>query len=111
MDERIRRSRRQERRGAGIFGGTVNAGSGNGARKNDVRTPTESIEFKSTKAASYSLKLADLGAAWVHALNDNRRMLFGIEFASRDRGIVPTRYIVMTEDDYLELRGDDGTAA
>lgn len=110
MDERIRRSRKQERRGAKMFGGTVNAGSGNGARKNDVRTPTESIEFKSTRAASYSIKLADLGASWIHAINDSRRMLFGIEFAARERGIIPTRYVVMTEADYLELRGDDGTA-
>lgn len=112
MDERIRRSRRQEKRVALTFDGDVNPGSGNGLyRKNDVWTSTESIELKSTKAKSYSLKLAELGSAWIHAVADNRRMLFGIEFAGQPRGIVPTRYIVMTEDDYLELTGTmNGTA-
>lgn len=106
MDERLRRSRKQEKRVARSLGGTVNPGSGNGARKNDVWTDTESVELKSTRAKSYSLKLDELGAAWIHAVSDNRRMAFGIEFVIRERGIIPTRYVVLTEDDYLELRGD-----
>lgn len=106
MDEKIRRSRKQERDGAKRYGGTVNSQSGAGdIRKNDVRTPDESIEFKSTLAASYSLKRDDLATAWKYAIMDSRRMIFGIEFAERSNVIgAPRRYIVMPEDDYLAMR-------
>ena len=94
------KSQRQERNGAKAFGGTVNSGSGNGIwRKNDVRTPTESIEFKYTDAKSYSLKLADLLKGERHALLDGRRFIFGIGFGTRER------FVVLREEDYLELRG------
>lgn len=108
MDEKIRRSRKQERDGAKRYGGTVNSQSGAGdIRKNDVRTPTESIEFKSTLAASYSLKRDDLATAWQYAIVDSRSMIFGIEFANRFQRVVPAaprRYIVMPEDDYLGMK-------
>lgn len=53
MNAALRASRRQERRGAARYDGSVNSGSGNGwLRKNDVRTDTLSIEYKHTGAAS-----------------------------------------------------------
>lgn len=111
MKEPQRRARRQERKGAERFGGVVNAASGNhgsldflnGLHQNDVRTDEESIEFKTTQAASYSLKLADLRAAGRHALLDDRRMLFGIEFCPPGT-MHGARYVVLEESDYLEMR-------
>jgi hypothetical protein len=73
VDDRLRRSRRQERDGARRYGGSANPQSGAGGINNDVRTPTESIEFKRTDADSYRLKAADLMTAWRHALIDGRR--------------------------------------
>lgn len=70
-------------------------------KKNDVRTPTESVECKTTKAASYSLKYADLQKAEKTALLDSRRMVFGIQFEGRGS------YVVLSMDDYLELRQND----
>lgn len=99
MDERIRKSRKQERDGATRFGGTVNSQSGAGwVRKNDVTTPTESIEFKYTDKRSYSLKLEDLKTAWQHATSAGKRMVFAIEFGT---GRTSKRYVVLEEDDYL----------
>jgi hypothetical protein len=99
-------SQRQEKQGAERFGGTVNAGSGNGdLRKNDVRTARESIEFKTTTAASFVLRNEDLAIAWTNAFGDDRRMVFGIEFAGRGRvGGTDARWVVLEEDDYLEMK-------
>lgn len=111
MDDKLRRSRKQERDGAKRYGGTVNSQSGAGdIRKNDVRTETESIEFKGTTNESYRLSVGDLIKAWAHATLDDRMMIFGIEFYipanySISRGS-PARYVVMTEDDYLSMRDE-----
>ena len=102
MDERLRRSRKQEQRGARMYGGTVNAGSGNGHRKGDVRTPDENIEFKTTAGKSYGLRHRDLEDAYRNALLIGRRALFGIEFSD---GLISDRYIILKEDDYLEMQG------
>jgi hypothetical protein len=108
MDERIKRSRTQERDGAKRYGGTVNSRSGAGdTRKNDVRTDDLSIEFKSTRQASYSLKRDDLAVAWQHAIVDHREVIFGVEFASRAQQkapAAPRRWVVLPEDDYLAQR-------
>lgn len=101
MDEKLRRSRKQERRGAEMFGGTMNAGSGNGSRKGDVRTDDENIEFKTTIGKSYSLKHRDLEDAYRNALLIGRRALFGVEFSD---GRTSDRYIVLTEADYLAMK-------
>jgi hypothetical protein len=101
MNEHLRRSRKQEKRGAKVYGGTVNAGSGNKGRKNDVRADEWSIEFKTTSAASYSLKRADLLLAERHAILEHRRALFGIDFADGKSGT--SRYVVLTEDDLVTL--------
>lgn len=100
-DDRIRESRKQERHGAKVYGGTVNAGSGNQSRKGDVRTPEENIEFKTTTAVSYSLKQADLKLAYKQALLIGRRALFGIQFT---HGHDIDRYVIMKEDDYLQIK-------
>lgn len=100
-----RKSMRQERAAAARFGATPTKGSGNGWRqKNDARTETESIEFKATNRKSYSLKLEDLDKAWREAVLDDRRMVFGLEFTSPEWLSSPKRYVVLTEDDYLEIR-------
>lgn len=100
-DERMRRSRAQERRGAKVYGGTVNAGSGNKNRKGDVRAPDINIEFKTTGAASFILKQRDLQTAYKQALLIGRRVLFGIEFA---HGRDIDRYVILKEEDYLQVR-------
>jgi hypothetical protein len=106
MDERIRRSRKQENDGAKRFGGRVTPRSGAGdICKNDMRTETESVEFKTTEAKGYRLTHADLLTAWVHATIDSRKMIFGVEFqpnALTRQG--PTRYVILPEDDYLGMK-------
>ena len=96
MNEHLKRSKKQEKRGAKLYGGSVNAGSGNKSRKNDVRTDDWSIEFKTTNAASYSLRRADLELAERHAILEHRNALFGIDFAGRAG---TSRYVVLTEGD------------
>lgn len=77
-------SQRQEREAAKKWGGTLNAGSGNGwVRKNDIRSPKFSIECKTTSATSYRLTLADLKKAEQNALLDGRVMIFQIEMGGR----------------------------
>jgi hypothetical protein len=98
MDEKLRKSRKQERDGAVRFGGTVNSQSGAGwIRKGDVTTPTEIVEFKYTDKKSYSLKFVDLVEAWVNATAAGKRTIFGIEFKSF---VNQNRWVVMQEDDY-----------
>jgi len=99
MDRRIRASRHQESRGAALYGGTRNSGSGNGPwRKGDVRTPTELWEFKRTDKRQYTLRLDELLIAERNALVEGRSMRFGIEIAGH-------HYVVLSEEDFLELRG------
>lgn len=92
----LRKSRKQERRGAKLFGGTQNAGSGNKDRKNDVRTSTMSIEYKFTDKKSFSLKLEELIQAERHALLDGREMLFGIQMGDR-------HWVVLSEESFAAL--------
>jgi hypothetical protein len=103
MTDMLKKSQRQERRGAALHGGTRNAGSGNGwVRKNDVRTPDYSIEYKVTSKKSYSLKDAELIEAEKIALLDGREMLFGIEMVSG------RRWIVLSEETFLDLNAKAG---
>ena len=104
--EHLRRARRQERRIADENGGRVTPQSGAGwSVKNDVRTPTESWEAKTTTAAQFPLKAADLNTAWEHATVDRRRMVFEVEFAGF-AGL--QRWVVLARDDYVELRDRAG---
>lgn len=97
MDDKLRKSRKQEHDVAVRFGGKVNSQSGAGwIRKNDVTSETESIECKYTEKGSFTLKVADLAKAWVHATHAGKRMVFALEFIGSKK-----RYVVLTEDDYL----------
>jgi hypothetical protein len=111
VDEKIRRSRKQEKDGAKRYGGKVNSRSGAGdIRKNDMRTETESVEFKYTQGLGYRLTAAELVLAWEHATIDSRSVIFGIEFQCPLPRITPPgaprRWVVMPEDDYLGMRSD-----
>ncbi len=98
MADMLKKSQKQERRGAQILGGTVNAGSGNGwVRKNDVRTPEYSVEYKVTGKKQYALKEAELTTAERQSLIDGREMLFGIQMESG------RNWIVMSEETFLTL--------
>ena len=92
------RSRKQEDRAAKRLGGTRNSGSGNGPyRKNDVRTETESLEYKTTLKNSFRLTNAELLKAEQYALLDGREMAFGIDMDGQ-------RWIVISENYYETLR-------
>src|SRR5262252_11066855 len=59
---------KQEKRLAGMLGGTRNAGSGNGwVRKNDVRNRDYLVEAKWTEHRSYRLRVEDLLSLAHHA--------------------------------------------
>lgn len=90
-------SRRQEERVARIFGGSRTPGSGNGIRKNDVRTPDLSLEMKYTGKGQYPLKASELELGERHALIDGRDFAFGIEMNGRN-------WIVISEEDFETYR-------
>jgi hypothetical protein len=89
-------SQKQETRIAGLVGGRRTPGSGNGIRKNDVRTADLSLEMKYTGAKQYTLKAADLEQGMKHALLDGREFGFGIELNKKN-------YVVLSEDYFLSL--------
>lgn len=94
----LKKSQKQEARLAKRYGGQVTPGSGNGwVHKNDVKTPSLSIEAKYTDAKSFSLKLADLIKAEKIALVDGRDSIFTISFSGEE-------FVILREADYRELR-------
>ncbi len=101
--DKQRRSRIHENEVAGAFGGLVTPMSGAGwVRKQDVHTDSELIECKTTEAQSYTLN--------VHMLNELRRegfiagklSLLDIKFEPVSQR--SSRWVVLHEEDYLELR-------
>jgi hypothetical protein len=89
----LQKSQKQEKTTANRYGGSVNAGSGNGwVRKSDVRTADVLFEMKYTDAKSYSLKAADLKKAEDYALVDGREMAFGISFSGVEYMVLPEEY-------------------
>jgi hypothetical protein len=93
-----KRSQKQEAHLAKVYGGSVTPGSGNGwVHKNDVKTPTLSIEAKYTDAKSFSLKLADLIKAEKIALIDGRDTVFTISFSGDE-------FAILREEDYRSMR-------
>lgn len=96
----IKRSRKQEKRSASAYKGSRNAGSGSGwLRKNDVRTANILIENKfTTNEKQITLKHADLKELIERAILEDRLPVLQFDLASR-------RYVVLTEDDFLELMG------
>ena len=97
MDERIRKSRAQEKRIARKVGGTLNAGSGNKDRKNDVREQGTLWEMKRTDAKSITIKATDLRDLRKHASLEDRLPIMHIELGGR-------KYVIMEEDDYFDMK-------
>ena len=96
----VKDSQRQERALAREVLGSVNAGSGNGwVRKGDVRSDKELWECKITSAKSYSLKYEELRKVFEQAIVDGRIPIFMVEFMKQGES-----FVVLTKDDYMELR-------
>lgn len=76
-------------------------------RKNDVTTADTSIECKTTRHLSFSLKLAELIKAEFNAAVENRDMVFKVTF--EQTGVIPLSYIILPEEDYLRMREQLGT--
>lgn len=96
MNRPHRASRNQEERVADRFGGRRTPGSGNGIRKNDVRSEDWSFEMKYTGKKQYILKSAELKQGEKYALLDGREFAFGIEMDN-------TNWVVVAEDTFLRL--------
>lgn len=97
MSALLKKSQKQEERIATVLGGRRTPGSGNGFRKNDVRTADLSLEMKYTGKKQYTLKSVDLEQGEKHAIMDGREFAFGIEMNGRN-------WVVISEDDWLALR-------
>jgi hypothetical protein len=97
-NDRLSRSRRQEREGMQRFGGVQNPRSGaRWDRKNDGRTDTELVEFKRTdNRRSITLLYDDLRALRRHAVVEGRVPLLCFELAGE-------HFVVLPENDYHEL--------
>jgi hypothetical protein len=98
----MKASRKQEDRTAGLYKGSRNAGSGSGwMRKNDVRSHDFLFENKLTlNAKSYSIKHIDLRDLVNRAILEDRTPVLQFDLAGK-------RYVILTEDDFLEIIGDD----
>lgn len=98
----LNKPRQQEIRIAKRVGGERNAMSGAGwRRKHDVREDGVLWEMKRTNKRSITIKADDLESVRKQALLEGRSPALGFELAERN-------YVILTEDDYLELR--DGRA-
>lgn len=101
VQDRLKRSRRQEKRGMERFGGVQNPRSGaRWDRRNDGRTDTELVEFKRTdNRSSITLRYADLDALYRHALVESRLPVLVFELGGRE-------WVVLPEPDYHQLVTD-----
>lgn len=108
--ESQKRSRKQEKRVAKKFGGSTTPASGAASVKGDIRNAFVSrTECKSTKAKSYSLKLAELQKIASEA-EHGEDPIFHIEFAGQHP---PQSFVVLPEWVYERLlnadKDDSGT--
>jgi hypothetical protein len=93
-----KQSQKHEKRLAKAIGGTRNAGSGSfWSRKGDVRSDDLLIEHKYTGNKQYTLKAVDLEKNVTHAVLESRMPVFGISLNNKN-------YVILTEDDFLEMR-------
>lgn len=101
MNERVeirKKSQKQEKRVAKKVGGTTNSGSGSGwRRQNDVREDNVLWEMKRTDGKSISITLKDWEKLRMNAITEDRTPLMHLEIGTR-------RFVVMSEDDYIEMR-------
>jgi len=93
-----KQSQKHEKRLAKAVGGSVNAASGAfWSRKGDVRSDDLLIEHKWTGKKSFSLKAEVLEKIVMEAIIDSRMPVLGISLNSKN-------YVLLTEDDFLEMR-------
>lgn len=93
-----KQSKKHEARLAKKVGGKRNAGSGSfWNRKGDVRSTDLLIEHKWTGKASFTVKAAVLEKIIKEAILESRMPLLGISLNNNN-------YILLTEDDFMELR-------
>lgn len=106
LDRAHRVARKQEEVTAANHGGRGTPMSGAGSVKNDVRNDEWSFEVKTTTQKTYSLAYRTWVTTERHALTDGRKPALVLAF---DHGIGkhPTRLVVISEDDFLELTHDD----
>lgn len=91
-------SKRHEVRLAKKIGGKRNAGSGSfWTRKGDVRSDDLLIEHKWTGKASFTVKATVLEKIVKEAILDTRTPVLGFSLNNEN-------YVMLTEDDFLELR-------
>lgn len=99
-DQKRVRSDRQEAGLAKRVGGRVSKGSGSGWRqRQDVRSTGVLWEMKRTdNTKSISIKVADYAQLRHHALQEGRTPLMHIEIGDK-------RFVLASEDDFMELTG------
>ena len=97
----LKQSKRQETRTADTYRGSRNSGSGSGwLRKNDVRSIEFLFENKLTTATkSITLKSVDLRDLTERAILDDRTAVLQFDLSGK-------RYVVLNEDDFLEMIHD-----
>lgn len=96
--EGLKKSQKHEARLAKVFNGEVQAASGAlWSRKGDVRTNDLLIEHKYTGKASFTVKAAVLEKIVKEAILDSRMPVLGVSLNDEN-------YVLLTEDDFLELR-------
>lgn len=94
----LKQSQKHEARLAGVLDGKRNAGSGAfWSRKGDVRSADVLLEHKYTGKASFTVKATVLEKIVKEAILEGRMPVLGISLNNEN-------YIMLTEDDYLELR-------
>jgi hypothetical protein len=97
----LKRSIRQEKDLAKKLDGSRNAMSGAGwVRKADVRTDEFLIEAKTTDNKGYRLTLTELRELRKQAIMDDRTPVFVVDIQGH-------RYVVLEEDDWMELIEDE----
>ena len=97
-NEGLKESQKHEKRLAKRIGGKRNAASGAiWNRKGDVRSDDLLIEHKYTGKKQYTLKSIDLEKNVTNAILESRMPVFGISLNSKN-------YVLLTEDDFLEMR-------
>ena len=96
--EGLKESQKHEKRLAKRVGGQRNAASGAiWNRKGDVRSDDLLIEHKYTGKKQYTLKSIDLEKNVINAILESRMPVFGISLNSKN-------YVLLTENDFLEMR-------
>lgn len=93
-----KQSQKHEKRLAKKVGGSKTAASGAfWSRKGDVRSPDLLIEHKWTGKKSFSIKALEVEKIVTEAIIDSRMPVFGISLNDKN-------YVLLTEDDFLEMR-------